>query len=284
MPNTDFNPQNTTEDRPDDLLDLVVPSRPAQSAAQPVLETDINSEPAEPSPKIEGRWRFDTESERLPSPGVGSFSGSAAALPLPNESSSAPFIPGPYSDDDGNMLGIALREMAETVVLAIVIFLVIRVGVQNYRIEGQSMEPNFHNGEYLLVNKLAYRLGSFERGDVIVFHYPNDPTKDYIKRVVGLPGDTVEIRDARLFVNNIAVEEPYAHMPMMRDAPPTLVEPDHLYVLGDNRPASADTRSWGLLDQELVIGQAWLTIYPLDLFGLVAHPSLDLSSAMANGP
>jgi signal peptidase I len=184
-----------------------------------------------------------------------------------------------------NWFALLLKETLETVVLAVVIFLLIRVAIQNYRIEGSSMEPNFHNGEYLLVNKLAYRLGEYQRGDVIVFKYPNDTTKDYIKRVIGLPGDTVEIRDGMLFVNDQLVSEPYQVMPMnYLSEMPRVVEPGTLYVMGDNRPASSDTRDWGLLDQDLVIGQAWLAIYPFDTFGLVDHPDLHFTPGMAQGP
>lgn len=184
-----------------------------------------------------------------------------------------------------NWFALLVKETLETVVLAVVIFLLIRIGVQNYRIEGSSMEPNFQHGEYLLVNKLAYRLGEYERGDVIVFKYPGDTTKDYIKRVIGLPGDTVEIREGSLYVNGISVSEPYEIMPMNSyPTGPTVVEPGYLYVLGDNRPASSDTRDWGLLDQDLVIGQAWLAIYPIDQFGLVDHPELHFTPIQAQGP
>ncbi|MBX3000518.1 MAG: signal peptidase I [Caldilineaceae bacterium] len=184
-----------------------------------------------------------------------------------------------------NWFKLLLKETLETVVLAVVIFLLIRVAVQNYRIEGSSMEPNFHNGEYLLVNKLAYRLGEYQRGDVIVFKYPGDTTKDYIKRVIGLPGDTVEIREGMLYVNDQLITEPYNVMPMhYLNEMPRVVEPGTLYVMGDNRPASSDTRDWGLLDQELVIGQAWLAIYPFDTFGLVNHPELHFTPGMAQGP
>lgn len=199
-----------------------------------------------------------------------------------------PMQPQPAVLDDGpqeNWLALLVKETLETIVLAVVIFLLIRIGIQNYRIEGSSMEPNFHDGEYLLVNKLAYRLGEYERGDVIVFKYPNDPSKDYIKRVVGLPGDTVEIRDGTLYVNGTPIQEPYPIM-SMNGMPyaPTVVEPGYLYVLGDNRPASSDTRDWGLLNQDLVIGKAWLAIWPFDQFGLVDHPDLHFTPGMAQGP
>ena len=182
-------------------------------------------------------------------------------------------------EEDSAGLKTLLRETLETVILAVLIFLVIRSLVQNYRIEGQSMEPNFHHGQYLLVNKLAYRVGEYRRGDVIVFHYPNDPSQDYIKRVIGLPGDTVEIRDGVLNVNGLFVDEPYDQVPMTRNIPAQTVAPGFLYVLGDNRPASSDTRTWGQLSQEFVIGKAWLAIWPVDRAGLVEHPALEVGPA-----
>ena len=187
-------------------------------------------------------------------------------------------------DDDDPGLKSLLRETLETVVLAILIFLVIRSLVQNYRIEGQSMEPNFQHGQYLLVNKLAYRLGEYRRGDVIVFHYPNNPSQDYIKRVIGLPGDTVEFRDGVLIVNGLTVEEPYDQVPIARDIPAQTVAPGFLYVLGDNRPASSDTRTWGQLSQEFVIGKAWLAIWPVEEAGMVEHPAIEIGPALELTP
>ena len=187
-------------------------------------------------------------------------------------------------EEDSPGLKSLLRETLETVILAVLIFLVIRSLVQNYRIEGQSMEPNFHHGQYLLVNKLAYRLGEYRRGDVIVFHYPNNPSQDYIKRVIGLPGDTIEFRDGVLFVDGLNVDEPYAQVPIARNIPAQTVAPGFLYVLGDNRPASSDTRTWGQLSQDFVIGKAWLAIWPVDNAGLVEHPAFEVGSAMELGP
>lgn len=177
-----------------------------------------------------------------------------------------------------------LRETLETVILAVLIFLVIRSLVQNYRIEGQSMEPNFQHGQYLLVNKLAYRLGEYSRGDVIIFHYPNNPSQDYIKRVIGLPGDTVEFRDGALIVNGLNVDEPYAQIPIARDIQAQTVAPGFLYVLGDNRPASSDTRTWGQLSQEFVIGKAWFAIWPVGDVGLVEHPAIELGPTLELAP
>lgn len=224
-----------------------------------------------------------------PAPPLATQAPVAAAIPADSAVSSAavgefPQGLAPNEEDESGWFGLFVRETLETVILAVLIFLVIRVVVQNYRIQGQSMEPNFQDGQYLLVNKLAYRLGEYSRGDVIVFRYPNDPSKDYIKRVVGLPGDTVEIRDGVLYVNGEAANEPYNHFPMVRNIAPQTVEAGNLYVLGDNRPASSDTRSWGQLDQSFVIGKAWLAIWPFEDLGLVEHPVIELGPVMARGP
>ncbi len=193
-------------------------------------------------------------------------------------------FPAEQGDEEPAGFKSLLRETLETVILAVLIFLVIRTLVQNYRIEGQSMEPNFQHGQYLLVNKLAYRLGDYSRGDVIVFHYPNNPSQDYIKRVIGLPGDTIEFRDGVLIVNGLNVAEPYDQVPIARDIQAQTVAPGFLYVLGDNRPASSDTRTWGQLSQEFVIGKAWFAIWPVTDAGPVAHPPIELGPALEQSP
>jgi len=270
---------------PDDILDIVVQPRsvvaqplPAVASAPPTLETS----PVLPDPPDSGEeaggWHVAPTTDGIVDASA-TESAAWAESDIPDLAEM-----GESAEDEPHWFGLMVREVVETVGLAVIIFLIIRIGIQNYRIEGQSMEPNFHDGEYLIVNKLAYRLGEYERGDVIVFKYPNDPTKDYIKRVIGLPGDTVEIRNGQLFVNDKQIEEPYDHMPNVRDEPPTVVDSGHLYVMGDNRPASSDTRSWGQLGQNFVIGQAWLAIWPFDSAGLVAHQPLDVNAVMAQGP
>ncbi len=172
---------------------------------------------------------------------------------------------------------LLLREVVETVVLSLVIFLLIRQVVQNYRIESHSMEPNFYEGQFILVNKLAYKLGTPKRGDVIVFHNPNNPSEDYIKRVIALPGDTLEIRDQTIYINGKVLDEPYAQNRLSPGTfyGPVVIEPDHLFVMGDNRPNSSDSRRFGQLSEDLVVGQAWLRVWPLNHFGLIQHYALE---------
>lgn len=273
-------------DDPDDILDIVVQTRsisplsPQTAESQPpALPMASTVSPAPTLPEQEDRdgWHTPTTEGIVDASATEPTAWPGRDLPEMGETDE-------INEEEPHWFGLMVREVVETVGLAVIIFLIIRIGIQNYRIEGASMEPNFHNGEYLIVNKLAYRLGEYERGDVIVFKYPNDPSKDYIKRVIGLPGDTVEIRGGQLYVNNVEINEPYEHMPNVRDEPPTVVDAGYLYVMGDNRPASSDTRSWGQLGQEFVIGQAWLAIWPFDTAGLVEHQPIEVNSVMAQGP
>ena len=270
---------------PDDILDIVVQSR----STLPVAEQTADAVPPaldaiSPAPQL--LEQEDGDGWHVVSASGAVVNGGDSTDPTAWADSDLPAVgeTDGITEDEPHWFGLMVREVVETVGLAVIIFLIIRIGIQNYRIEGASMEPNFHDGEYLIVNKLAYRLGEYERGDVIVFKYPNDPSKDYIKRVIGLPGDTVEIRGGQLYVNNVEINEPYEHMPNVRDEPPTVVDAGHLYVMGDNRPASSDTRSWGQLGQEFVIGQAWLAIYPFEVAGLVEHHPIEVNSVMAQGP
>ena len=181
------------------------------------------------------------------------------------------------SDEQPTVTGWSmLRELLETVVLSLVIFLVVRQGVQNYRIESHSMEPNFFDGQFVLVNKLAYKLGEPDRGDVIVFRNPGNEDEDYIKRVIGKPGDTIQFVDGEVYVNGEYLDEPFVNAPTLAPIQePVVVSPDHLFVMGDNRPNSRDSRSFGLLDEDLLVGKAWVRIWPFSEAGRVGHLPLE---------
>ncbi|MFN8423640.1 MAG: signal peptidase I [Anaerolineae bacterium] len=179
-----------------------------------------------------------------------------------------------------------VREALETMVMAGVMLVVLLTLVRNYKIEGTSMAPTLAPAEYILVSKLAYRcigdptrgdimarrcLGNPARGDIIVFLDWND-RQDYIKRVIGLPGETVEVRDGSVWIDGRRLDEPYLHGTPTGggDAPRTL-GPDEYYVLGDNRGNSSDSRIHGPLKRSHIVGRAWLTYWPLDLFGRIGH-------------
>jgi signal peptidase I len=162
-----------------------------------------------------------------------------------------------------------LRELIETLILTLVIFLLIRFAVQNFRIEGFSMEPNFHDGQFLFVNKLVYMLHSPERGDVIVFVPPNNSTRDFIKRVIGLPGDRVEMVNGKVIVNGEELSEEYPLNTATYSMAPVIVPPEEYFVLGDNRNYSSDSHSWGTVSGKKIIGKAWISYWPPQLIGFV---------------
>ena len=192
-------------------------------------------------------------------------------------------------------------ELVQTLVLAVLIFLLVRTVAQNFRVEGPSMEPGLHNGQYLLVNKAVYfkvNLGTLskyipfidaeegeesflfhgpQRGDVIVFRYPRDPDRDFIKRVIGIPGDRIRVEDGLVYVNDVLIEEDYISDPSGRSLEGEEIVPEKSYfVMGDNRPNSSDSRSWGFVPEENIIGKAMLSYWPLSEFGGVGNHSLDL--------
>ncbi len=146
--------------------------------------------------------------------------------------------------------------------MAVILYFLIDTVVGRVRVENISMQPTLHEGQFLLVNKLAYRLGDFQRGDVIVFHYPRNPSEDYIKRVIGLPGDTVSVENGQVSVNGLVLEEPYIASPPQYTSSWTV--PDgQIFVLGDNRNQSSDSHSWGFVPVSNVVGRALVVYWPL---------------------
>jgi signal peptidase I len=201
-------------------------------------------------------------------------------------------------------LGKGVREVAETIVLALLIFLLVRAVVQNFQVEGRSMEPTLQTEWYLLVNKALYweinlkTVDKFlpfidpgddptryifrgpQRGDVIVFEQPNtDPgaaERDFIKRVIALPGEVVEVHDGKVFIDGRPLDEPYIQEPPGYTCPAQRIPPGHYWVLGDNRNNSSDSHSWGPIPKENIIGQAFLSYWPFSEFGLVDNKHVKL--------
>ena len=195
--------------------------------------------------------------------------------------------------------GRAVREVIETLLLAAVIFFLVRLVVLNFRVDGESMTPNLQNEQMLLVNVNAYRhfdlnnllnlipgqdrdgawmvwpFGQPERGDIIVFNPTADAEQPYIKRVIGLPGERITFEDGYVYVNGQRLDETYIDGPATRcrqsDECDVVVEPDHVFVLGDNRTNSTDSRVIGQVPLSNIVGKAWLSYWPLDLFGFVPH-------------
>jgi signal peptidase I len=164
-----------------------------------------------------------------------------------------------------------LREMLETILLALVLFLIINTLTARIRVEGSSMVPSLNHNNYVIVNRLAYRLGEVERGDVVVFKFPHNKEEDYIKRVIALPGETIEISNGFVYINGQPIEEPYIKAPLARDYPAVTVPPEMVYVMGDNRNDSSDSRRWGALSEGDIIGKAVFVYWPFPDFGVVEH-------------
>jgi len=167
------------------------------------------------------------------------------------------------------------REIVETVVLTLLIFFVIRFVIQSYHVEGTSMQPSLQNDEYVLVNKALYLLHPPERGDVIVFHNPNNTSVDFIKRVIGLPGDTVQIDANHVTVNGVPLNEPYISAPAAMVANTWKISPGKYFVLGDNRPVSDDSRYWGCVPQSYIVGKAVAVYWPTKNWEFIStYPSV----------
>jgi signal peptidase I len=177
--------------------------------------------------------------------------------------------PQPVADKRTNW-GRFLLDILETLLLAVILFIGINAISARVRVDGFSMRPTLQDGEFVLVNKLSYRFSEIQRGDIIVFHFPMNPEEELIKRVVGLPGDRVTIRDGQVWVNDQVLNEPYiAASPAYSGE--WLVIPDHLYVLGDNRNDSSDSHTWGLLPLDQVVGKAILIYWPPPMWDVIEH-------------
>ena len=193
------------------------------------------------------------------------------------------------------------REVVETLLLALLIFLAVRETVQNFKVEGYSMLPSLEDGQYIIVNKLAYAqidldtfdflpffdasddsvhhlFGAPERGDVVVFKSPKNPDRDFIKRIIGVPGDKIEIRDAAVYINDERLEESYTKGVTTCPCGPWQVEEDHYFVLGDHRSNSSDSRVIGQIPEKNIIGKAWFSYWPLSDVGLAPNHSVSFAS------
>ncbi len=201
----------------------------------------------------------------------------------------APRVDG--SDEEGQQLdgGVnprsrlwaLIQEVAETILLAVLIWLLVNFATARYVVDGNSMEPNLHTGQFLIISRLSYleigqryELGSPQRGDVVVFHYPDNPRDDYIKRIIGLPGETVTIEGGQVYINGELLNEPYLPPGTLlgRQYHGKWVVPEGSYfVLGDNRANSSDSRRWGMLERQHIIGKAWLSYWPPQNWGGIPH-------------
>lgn len=179
-----------------------------------------------------------------------------------------------------------VREVGETIILTLIIFFLIQTVVRNFRVVGTSMVNNLHDGQYLIIDKVSYNplltkylgIGGPQRGDVIVFEPPNNPNEDYVKRIIGLPGEEVNVINGQVFINGVKLDEPFKPVPGTYTMPgPIVVPPGDVFVLGDNRNNSNDSHNWGPLPIGNIVGRAWISYWPPDQWGTIPRdiPSED---------
>lgn len=166
------------------------------------------------------------------------------------------------------------REIIETLALVVGIFTLVNLATARFVVDGHSMLPNFDTGQWLLISRAHYLLGEPQRGDIVVFHYPRDPAQDYIKRLIGLPGDTVEIRGTQVLVNGIELQEPYineACLPAQCPDRMWQLGADEFFLMGDNRNHSSDSRvdSVGVIHRRYIVGEALVRYWPPSAWGIV---------------
>ena len=177
---------------------------------------------------------------------------------------------------------VFLREILGLILLAVVIFLLLQVVMPRFEVVGSSMKPNLHDGQRLLINKAVYFFREPEAGEVIVFQPPNNRRADYIKRIIALPGDVVEVKMGVVYVNGSPLDEPY-----IKDEPSYTLSPKEIpensyFVLGDNRNNSNDSHNGWTVPRQNITGKAWLSIWPPSQWGLVTDYPLteQLTSSM----
>ncbi|PIZ65889.1 signal peptidase I [Candidatus Roizmanbacteria bacterium CG_4_9_14_0_2_um_filter_39_13] len=173
-----------------------------------------------------------------------------------------------------------IMEIMETVVFVGSLFIVIYLFIlQPNQIKGASMEPTFYNGNYIFTSKITYKMRAPHRGDVVVFHSPKNHDIEFIKRIIGLPGDTVLIEDNELYVNGKQIPEQYISekttlVPgsFAQNGVPIIVPEEQVFVMGDNRPRSSDSREFGTIDEKSIVGQVFYRYFPTDKIGSIENP------------
>jgi len=183
--------------------------------------------------------------------------------------------PEPMLDDEPSESSTmrALVDILETLILSVLLFVGINAISARIRVDGSSMEPTLHNNQFVIVSRLAYKIGSPDHGDVVVFHFPRDPQQEYIKRIIGLPGDAIRVSNGNVFVNDQMIDEPYIAAAPRYNGNWRVAE-NELFVLGDNRNNSSDSHSWGSVPVENVIGEAVFIYWPPTDWGVITQPEI----------
>jgi len=188
-------------------------------------------------------------------------------------------------------LWLFFLDFLETIVVSLAIFAVVYIFLfQPHQVDGQSMMPNFQNGEYILTDKISYRLHTPNRGDVVVFHSPQDERVDFIKRILAVPGDTIKVSGGYVYLNGITLQEDYINDPgavlsgrFLREGAEIEVPLGQYFVMGDNRNHSSDSREWGFVTTAQIVGRAFFRYWPIPQFGLVPTAEAELTIGSVRG-
>lgn len=177
------------------------------------------------------------------------------------------------------------RDAIEILVLIAIIYTLVNLATTRYEVVGDSMLPNFFTGEHVIVNRFAYYFGGPARGDVIVMIDPRDHSLNFIKRMIGLPGETVQIKEGRVYVNGTLLDEPYIHeFCAVNCDGEWKLKSDEYFVLGDNRPVSFDSHILGPVQRNLIVGQAWILYWPINDIGVISRPTYSpISPSLPSG-
>lgn len=250
---------------PSNLDELLSQQRPAAPVELTGAETEAQPAAGGPSYKV--------SPAQADQPGY-----PASMLPTDAPAAETPDTPSAEQSSGWQTTWAVVREVGETVILTLVIFLLIQTVVRNFRVVGTSMVNNLHDGQYLIIDKLTYNpwlnqylgIGGLERGDVVVFVPPRRPDEDYVKRIIALPGEKVQVIKGVVYVNDAPMPEPFSPNPGSYTMPQPLIVPQNtVFVLGDNRNNSNDSHNWGPLPIDNIVGRAWLSYWPPALWGVI---------------
>lgn len=184
-----------------------------------------------------------------------------------------------------------ILDFVETIVVSLAIFAVVYIFLfQPHQVEGNSMLPNFHNGEYILTDKISYRIKHPNRGDVVVFHSPQDERIDFIKRIIAEPGDKIMVKGGHVYLNGQKLEEVFVNDPgkvlngrAMKENEEVTVPANNYVVMGDNRLHSSDSREWGFVRRENIVGRAFFRYWPVSEIGLIKTAESELTVGSVQG-
>lgn len=192
-------------------------------------------------------------------------------LSTPNPDTSRPSEPPRPSIRQGQSFW---REIVETILLIVAIYAFVNLATARFVVDGHSMLPNFDTDQFIIVSRLSYLFDEPARGDVVVFHYPRQQERDFIKRIIGLPGETITIQNGRVYVNGERLEEPYIDRfcPGTRCDGTWEIGPDEYFVLGDNRGSSQDSQDFGPVERQYMVGRAFLRYWPPSDWAIISAP------------